>query len=189
MNVVLVSGAFLIPFAIMLIFEGIPLFLIELGIGQKMRLGSLGVWNTIHPWLGGIGISSCLVTFFVALYYNVIITWCFYYFFNSFQVSKFISGYFLVSCIFIGKKPNSKLKSRTCYILIRWRFPRDIINDDVPLETAEHQKKNNCTGKTRNTYLFPGTSQDSSTIKSIRKYDIYRWYYCLECSLFFQVKN
>ncbi|XP_049817349.1 sodium-dependent neutral amino acid transporter B(0)AT3 isoform X2 [Aethina tumida] len=79
------GGAFLIPFAVMLILEGIPLFLIELGIGQKMRLGSLGVWNTIHPWLGGIGISSCLVTFFVALYYNVIITWCFYYFFNSFQ--------------------------------------------------------------------------------------------------------
>ncbi|CAH0551934.1 unnamed protein product [Brassicogethes aeneus] len=79
------GGAFLIPFATMLILEGIPLFLIELGIGQKMRLGSLGVWNTIHPWLGGIGISSCLVTFFVALYYNVIITWCFYYLFNSFQ--------------------------------------------------------------------------------------------------------
>lgn len=81
------GGAFLIPFAIMLILEGIPLFLIELGIGQKMRLGSLGVWNTIHPWLGGIGISSCIVTLFVALYYNVIITWCFFYLFNSFRVS------------------------------------------------------------------------------------------------------
>ncbi|XP_019758267.1 sodium- and chloride-dependent transporter XTRP3 isoform X1 [Dendroctonus ponderosae] len=80
------GGAFLIPVAVMLILEGIPLFLIELGIGQKMRLGSLGVWNTIHPWLGGIGISSCLVTFFVALYYNVIITWCFYYLFNSFRL-------------------------------------------------------------------------------------------------------
>ncbi|XP_075216196.1 sodium-dependent neutral amino acid transporter B(0)AT3 [Lycorma delicatula] len=79
------GGAFLIPFLIMLILEGIPLFLIELGIGQKMRLGSLGVWNTIHPWLGGLGIASCTVTFFVALYYNVIITWCFYYLFNSFQ--------------------------------------------------------------------------------------------------------
>ena len=33
----------------MLILEGIPLFLIELGMGQKMRLGALGVWNTIHP--------------------------------------------------------------------------------------------------------------------------------------------
>ncbi|CAG9864071.1 unnamed protein product [Phyllotreta striolata] len=79
------GGAFLIPFVIMLVMEGIPLFLIELGIGQKMRLGCLGVWSTIHPWLGGIGISSCVVTFFVALYYNVIITWCFYYLFNSFQ--------------------------------------------------------------------------------------------------------
>lgn len=81
------SGAFLIPFMIMLILEGIPLFLIELGMGQRMRLGALGVWNTIHPWLGGIGISSCIVTLFVAIYYNVIITWCFYYFFNSFRVS------------------------------------------------------------------------------------------------------
>lgn len=72
---------------IMLVLEGIPLFLIELGIGQRMRLGCLGVWNTIHPWLGGIGISSCIVTLFVAIYYNVIITWCIYYFINSFRVS------------------------------------------------------------------------------------------------------
>ncbi|XP_024941160.1 sodium- and chloride-dependent transporter XTRP3 isoform X2 [Cephus cinctus] len=79
------GGAFLIPFFVMLILEGIPLFLIELGLGQRMRQGALGAWNTIHPWLGGIGIASCIVTFFVTLYYNVIITWCFYYLFNSLQ--------------------------------------------------------------------------------------------------------
>lgn len=72
---------------IMLVLEGIPLFLIELGMGQRMRLGALGVWNTIHPWLGGIGISSCIVTLFVAIYYNVIITWCIFYFVKSFRVS------------------------------------------------------------------------------------------------------
>jgi Na+-dependent transporters of the SNF family len=77
----------------MLILEGIPLFLVELGMGQKMRLGSLGVWNTIHPWLGGIGIASCVVTFFVALYYNVIITWCFYYLFNSLQVTIYLTDF------------------------------------------------------------------------------------------------
>lgn len=81
------GGAFLIPFFVMLILEGVPLFLIELGLGQRMRQGALGVWNTIHPWLGGIGIASCIVTFFVALYYNVIITWCFFYLFNSLEVS------------------------------------------------------------------------------------------------------
>ena len=74
----------------MLILEGVPLFLIELGLGQRMRQGALGVWNTIHPWLGGIGIASCIVTFFVALYYNVIITWCFYYLFNSLEVSSLL---------------------------------------------------------------------------------------------------
>ena len=84
------SGAFLIPFFVMLILEGVPLFLIELGLGQRMRQGALGVWNTIHPWLGGIGIASCIVTFFVALYYNVIITWCFYYLFNSLEVSSLL---------------------------------------------------------------------------------------------------
>lgn len=87
-SVFIFAGAFLIPFMIMLILEGIPLFLIELGMGQRMRLGALGVWNTIHPWLGGIGISSCIVTLFVAIYYNVIITWCVYYFFNSFRVNN-----------------------------------------------------------------------------------------------------
>ncbi|KAF6197705.1 hypothetical protein GE061_008671, partial [Apolygus lucorum] len=79
------GGAFLIPFGVMLILEGIPLFLIELGMGQKMRLGALGVWNNVHPWLGGLGVASATVTFFVALYYNVIITWCIFYLFSSFN--------------------------------------------------------------------------------------------------------
>ncbi|CAM1298491.1 SLC6A19 (predicted) [Pycnogonum litorale] len=77
------GGAFLIPYFIMLFAEGIPLFLVELGIGQKLRLGSVGVWNRIHPRLGGLGISSTMVSFLVSLYYNVIITWCLYYLLKS----------------------------------------------------------------------------------------------------------
>ncbi|EZA53055.1 Sodium-dependent neutral amino acid transporter B(0)AT1 [Ooceraea biroi] len=73
-NTFVIVGAFLIPFFVMLILEGVPLFLIELGLGQRMRQGALGVWNTIHPWLGGIGIASC-----------VIITWCFFYLFKSLE--------------------------------------------------------------------------------------------------------
>lgn len=82
------AGAFLIPFLIMVIIEGAPLLLIELGIGQKLRQGSLGTWNMIHPSIGGIGIASTIVAFLVGLYYNVIITWCFFYLFNSFSVSS-----------------------------------------------------------------------------------------------------
>ena len=63
-----------------------PLLLLELGIGQKLRQGSLGVWNTIHPCFGGIGFGSTVVACIVGCYYNMIIAWCFYYLFNSFRV-------------------------------------------------------------------------------------------------------
>ncbi|CAK9795044.1 Sodium-dependent neutral amino acid transporter SLC6A17 [Anthophora quadrimaculata] len=117
------GGAFLIPFFVMLILEGVPLFLIELGLGQRMRQGALGVWNTIHPWLGGIGIASCIVTFFVALYYNVIITWCFYYLFNSLEAVTIKFGEPLpwATCPEVDGKPVEECakSSETAYFWYR----------------------------------------------------------------------
>ncbi|KAH0950902.1 hypothetical protein HN011_000342 [Eciton burchellii] len=117
------GGAFLIPFFVMLILEGIPLFLIELALGQRMRQGALGVWNTIHPWLGGIGIASCIVTFFVALYYNVIITWCFYYLFNSLEAVTINFGKSLpwATCPEVEGKPVEECvkSSETAYFWYR----------------------------------------------------------------------
>ncbi|VBB27257.1 unnamed protein product [Acanthocheilonema viteae] len=81
------GGAFLIPYCIMMFLEGTPLFLVELGIGQKLRLGSVGVWNEIHPYFGGVGVSAAIVSFLVVLYYNVIITWCIYYLYRSFDIN------------------------------------------------------------------------------------------------------
>jgi hypothetical protein len=65
--------------------EGMPLFLIELGIGQRLRTGPVGVWNAIHPYLGGVGVSAAIVSYLVGLYYNVILTWCIYYLWKSFS--------------------------------------------------------------------------------------------------------
>ncbi|XP_073533027.1 inactive sodium-dependent neutral amino acid transporter B(0)AT3 [Phyllobates terribilis] len=79
------GGAFLIPYGISLILVGIPLFHLELAIGQRLRRGSIGVWNTISPYFGGVGIVSLLVSFLVGVYYNTIIGWILWYFFNSFQ--------------------------------------------------------------------------------------------------------
>lgn len=39
----------------MLFLEGLPLFCLELGIGQKMRQGSVGTFSSINPYLGGVG--------------------------------------------------------------------------------------------------------------------------------------
>ncbi|KAG7501163.1 hypothetical protein JOB18_041483 [Solea senegalensis] len=79
------GGAFLIPYLILLVLEGMPLLLLEFAIGQRLRKGSVGVWRSISPYLTGIGIASMLVSFLVALYYNTLIAWIMWYFFNSFQ--------------------------------------------------------------------------------------------------------
>ncbi|XP_054288933.1 sodium- and chloride-dependent transporter XTRP3-like [Macrosteles quadrilineatus] len=79
------GGAFLIPYFVMLCIEGIPIFYLELAIGQRLRKGAIGVWNQVSPYLAGIGISSAVVSFNVALYYNTIIAWCLFYFVQSFQ--------------------------------------------------------------------------------------------------------
>ncbi|KAG7172289.1 Sodium-dependent neutral amino acid transporter B(0)AT3-like 2 [Homarus americanus] len=79
------GGAFLIPYFVMLTFLGLPLFYLELAVGQRIRKGALGAWHQISPSLGGVGIASAVVSFSVALYYNTVIAWCLYYLFQSFQ--------------------------------------------------------------------------------------------------------
>ncbi|XP_024259762.1 sodium-dependent neutral amino acid transporter B(0)AT1 [Oncorhynchus tshawytscha] len=79
------GGAFMIPFLILLVLEGIPLLHLEFAIGQRLRSGSVGVWTAINPYLTGVGIASLLVSFLVGMYYNTIIAWVMWYFFNSFQ--------------------------------------------------------------------------------------------------------
>nr|XP_044992752.1 sodium- and chloride-dependent transporter XTRP3A-like isoform X3 [Jaculus jaculus] len=79
------GGSFLVPYIIMLILEGMPLLYMELAVGQRMQQGSIGAWRTISPYLSGIGTASLVVSFLVAIYYNVINSWAFWYLLHSFQ--------------------------------------------------------------------------------------------------------
>uniref|UniRef100_A0AAY4CSS7 Transporter n=1 Tax=Denticeps clupeoides TaxID=299321 RepID=A0AAY4CSS7_9TELE len=79
------GGVFLIPYFIMLFFTGVPLFLMELSLGQYGAAGPITVWKCC-PLLKGIGIGMLCVSTLVCLYYNVIIAWTFYYLFSSFQM-------------------------------------------------------------------------------------------------------
>uniref|UniRef100_A0AAR2KK04 Transporter n=1 Tax=Pygocentrus nattereri TaxID=42514 RepID=A0AAR2KK04_PYGNA len=79
------GGAFMIPFLILLVLEGIPLLHLEFAIGQRLRKGSMDVWRTINPYMMGVGLASMCVSLLVSLYYNTIIAWVLWYFFNSFQ--------------------------------------------------------------------------------------------------------
>ncbi|XP_076008348.1 sodium-dependent neutral amino acid transporter B(0)AT2-like isoform X2 [Genypterus blacodes] len=79
------GGAFILLYVVLMLLVGIPLFFLELAAGQAIRQGSIGVWKYISPRLVGIGYSSCVVCYFVALYYNVILAWSLYYLGSSFQ--------------------------------------------------------------------------------------------------------
>uniref|UniRef100_A0A1B6MBJ9 Transporter n=1 Tax=Graphocephala atropunctata TaxID=36148 RepID=A0A1B6MBJ9_9HEMI len=78
------GGAFLVPYCIMLFVGGIPLFYMELALGQFHRKGAITCWGRIVPLLKGIGYSVVLIAFYVDFYYNVIIAWALRFFFASF---------------------------------------------------------------------------------------------------------
>ncbi|XP_039292530.1 sodium-dependent serotonin transporter [Nilaparvata lugens] len=79
------GGAFLIPYCIMLIFGGLPLFYMELALGQFHRCGCLTIWKRICPALKGVGYAICLMDVYMGMYYNTIIGWAVYYLFASFR--------------------------------------------------------------------------------------------------------
>lgn len=79
------GGAFLVPYTLVLLFIGIPLFLLELGVGQKFQKGATHAWAEIHPALTGVGYSGVTATFLVALYYNILVAWALWFLANSFQ--------------------------------------------------------------------------------------------------------
>ncbi|GJQ70886.1 hypothetical protein Trydic_g803 [Trypoxylus dichotomus] len=81
------GGAFLIPYTIMLIFGGLPLFYMELALGQFHRSGCLTIWKRICPALKGVGYAICLINLYMGMCYNTIIGWAVYYLLASFQSS------------------------------------------------------------------------------------------------------
>ncbi|XP_018497703.1 sodium-dependent serotonin transporter [Galendromus occidentalis] len=68
----------------MLLFGGLPLFYLELALGQYYRSGCLTVWQYIAPAFKGIGFAICIIDIYMAMYYNTIIAWAVYYLQASF---------------------------------------------------------------------------------------------------------
>jgi solute carrier family 6 amino acid/orphan transporter-like 15/16/17/18/20 len=80
------GGTFLIPYFISLFIIGFPILVLELSLGQRLRCGASGAYTKFHKGFLGVGLAMSAVSAFVALYYNVIVAWAFYYFLSSFQV-------------------------------------------------------------------------------------------------------
>lgn len=78
------QGAFLIPYTVMFILGGLPIFYLEMSLGQYFSSGCLTVWRRVCPMAKGIGYAMCVLNFFTGLYYNTIISWAVFFFVESF---------------------------------------------------------------------------------------------------------
>uniref|UniRef100_A0A8C2I9B7 Transporter n=1 Tax=Cyprinus carpio TaxID=7962 RepID=A0A8C2I9B7_CYPCA len=78
------GGAFLVPYLFFMVIAGMPLFYMELALGQYNREGAAGVWK-ICPLFKGVGFTVILISLYVGFYYNVIIAWALFYLFSSFS--------------------------------------------------------------------------------------------------------
>jgi NSS family neurotransmitter:Na+ symporter len=82
------GGAFLIPYLVALFTAGIPLLLLEFGLGHE-RIGSAPLAfakiSKKWEWLGWWAVI--VVMFGIVLYYTVVIAWCLNFFLYSFNLS------------------------------------------------------------------------------------------------------
>ncbi|KAG8199217.1 hypothetical protein JTE90_016036 [Oedothorax gibbosus] len=76
------GGAFLIPYAIMLVFVGLPLFFMELAFGQYASEGPITIWK-ISPLFQGLGYAMFLMSSLVGIYYNMILAWALFFLVSS----------------------------------------------------------------------------------------------------------
>ncbi|KGL94327.1 Sodium- and chloride-dependent glycine transporter 2, partial [Charadrius vociferus] len=77
------KGAFLIPYLMMLALAGIPIFFLEVSLGQFASQGPVSVWKAI-PALQGCGIAMLIISVLIAIYYNIILCYTLFYLFASF---------------------------------------------------------------------------------------------------------
>uniref|UniRef100_A0ACB8G4Q2 Sodium- and chloride-dependent glycine transporter 2 n=1 Tax=Sphaerodactylus townsendi TaxID=933632 RepID=A0ACB8G4Q2_9SAUR len=77
------GGAFLIPYLTMLALAGIPIFFLEVSLGQFASQGPVSVWKAI-PALQGCGIAMLIISVLIAIYYNIILCYTLFYLFASF---------------------------------------------------------------------------------------------------------
>ncbi|XP_046557634.1 sodium- and chloride-dependent glycine transporter 2-like [Haliotis rubra] len=72
------GGAFLIPFIVCLVLCGLPLFLLEVALGQFSAKSPLHIWS-MCPMLKGVGFGVLIMCFGCTVYFTVICAWSLYF--------------------------------------------------------------------------------------------------------------
>ncbi|XP_078529839.1 sodium- and chloride-dependent GABA transporter 2-like isoform X2 [Lissotriton helveticus] len=78
------GGAFFIPYLIFLFTCGIPVFFLEISLGQYTSQGGVTCWRRLCPIFEGIGYACQMIVTLLNFYYIIVLAWAFFYLFSSF---------------------------------------------------------------------------------------------------------
>ena len=82
------GGAFLIAYIVALCTAGIPIMILEFGLGHMSEGSAPKAFRKIHPNLEWLGWIASGVGFFIVIYYSVIMAWAFSYLFDAPTITK-----------------------------------------------------------------------------------------------------
>uniref|UniRef100_H2YVB6 Transporter n=1 Tax=Ciona savignyi TaxID=51511 RepID=H2YVB6_CIOSA len=77
------GGAFLIPYLIFVLLAGIPLFFLEISLGQFTQQSCIEVWSRLAPSMKGVAYGSAVVNFMCAIYFVIVMSWSVLYLVHS----------------------------------------------------------------------------------------------------------
>ncbi|KAJ8245505.1 hypothetical protein GJAV_G00271440 [Gymnothorax javanicus] len=73
------GGAFFIPYLIFLFLCGIPVFFLEVSLGQFTSEGGITCWRKICPLFEGIGYATQVTAALLNFYYIIVLAWAIFY--------------------------------------------------------------------------------------------------------------
>jgi len=80
------GGAFLVAYVVALATAGIPIMILEFGLGHISGGSAPKAFREIHPKLEWLGWIAAGVGFFITVYYTVILAWSFSYLWDAFSL-------------------------------------------------------------------------------------------------------
>ncbi|KAI1713828.1 sodium:neurotransmitter symporter family domain-containing protein [Ditylenchus destructor] len=77
------GGSFLLVYAIFFVLGAVPIFIMEVTVGQYLQRGAMEMWK-MCPLFKGVGIGNVVIAFMCIAYFCVIVSWAVFYMIASF---------------------------------------------------------------------------------------------------------
>ena len=81
------GGAFLIPYFVALFTAGIPMLILEMGLGQRLQRGAPLAFGSIRKGLQWFGWWAAGLSAGIVIYYTTVLSWSWVYLWNSFKIA------------------------------------------------------------------------------------------------------